>query len=288
MPEAVVRDVANRCRSGKLKPWEEKIRDKRNLSCEKLGEAIASMIENARKDNEPDLQPVSREVIFKQHSIEKHLAYGEVYVPDEVDTHGDFMTADGIEELAHKFMLKVLNAKIDVMHDNKTGRAAVVESFIAPPAPDWSGLRESLLGVGLTEDFADQAIREAKTAHDDTHPFAPGAWVLGVKVFDEDLWAQIKNGEMTGFSFEAMVRKIPAKVKVDSDGRAHGRTSITNDHWHVFSIRLDHHGNVLSGSTSRHEPSNHVHPITEGLRTQVAAGHRHTFSLGMKISERAA
>jgi len=255
MPLAIVRDVAKRCRSGNLKPWEEKIKEKRNLNCEQLGEAVASIIENSRKVVKADgdgLQTVSRELIFKRHDTEKHLAFGEVYVPNDIDTHGDFMTVEGIEELAHKFMLKLLNEKIDVMHDNKTGRAAVVESFVT---------------------------------RDGDPDFAPGSWVLGVKVFDEGLWEQIKNGEMTGFSFEAMVRKVPAKVRVEHDGHAEGRTSTVNDHAHTFKVDLDEKGSVRDGFTSRHT-DDHRHRIVENGRTQDVDRHRHTFSLGMKITER--
>lgn len=254
MPLAIVRDVAKRCRSGDLKPWEEKIKEKRGLDCEQLGEAVASIVENSRakKAAEQDLQPISRELIFKRHDAEKHLAFGEVYVPNDIDTHGDFMTAEGIEALAHKFMLKLLNGNIDVMHDNKTGRAAVVESFIA---------------------------------RDGDPDFMPGSWVLGLKIFDEDTWKQIKNGELTGLSFEAMVRKIPAKVKVDHDGQAEGRTSTANDHFHTFKVALDDRGSVRDGTTDRHT-DDHRHRIVENGRTQEVERHRHTFSLGRHITER--
>lgn len=53
MPAEIVRDVEDRCSSGNLKQWEQDLKEKRGLDCHQLGEAIASMIENKRKDESP-------------------------------------------------------------------------------------------------------------------------------------------------------------------------------------------------------------------------------------------
>jgi hypothetical protein len=265
MPEAIVRDVERRCRSGKLKAWERRIRDQKKLNCHQLGEAVAAMIENARKSSDvnsalklvptadqpaqgDDLVLVERQLTVRKTQEEKQLAFASVYEPNDVDTHGEFMTADEIEKLAHKFMLKMLNNKIDVMHDNKPGRAHVVESFIA---------REGDLD------------------------FTPKSWVLGLKIFDEQLWEDIKNGEMTGLSFEALVRKIPVTVEMQDKARIEGRTSAIKGHSHKFSVTLNEKGNVVSGSTA--EVDGHSHRITENNRTEITNGHRHVFSITVKV-----
>jgi hypothetical protein len=95
----------------------------------------------------------TREVAIKKQVSEKRLVFGEVYAPNDLDTHGEFMTGEEIEKLAHRFMLKQLTGHVDLMHDqNSNHGTAVVESFIAREGdPD----------------------------------FTPGAWVLGTKVYDD-------------------------------------------------------------------------------------------------------
>jgi hypothetical protein len=51
MPKSVVRDVAQRCKLNKLRSWESNLKSKNNLSCEKLGEAVASIVKNKMKKN---------------------------------------------------------------------------------------------------------------------------------------------------------------------------------------------------------------------------------------------
>src|SRR5262245_4200784 len=164
---------------------------------------------------------ISKHVVFKAKRDDRQIAYGEVYAPMDVDTHGEFMTADDIETLAHKFMLKALSKKIDVNHDNQDGRASAVESFIAREGdPD----------------------------------FTPGAWVLGVKVFDRGVWSKIKSGEITGFSMQARVRQIPMVVELEDvpEEQFQGRTNPSGDdgHVHDFWVLVDKKGNAVAGQTS--------------------------------------
>lgn len=103
----------------------------------------------------------------KSASSEKQIAFGEVYVPNEPDTHGDFMTAANIERMAADFLASGRGANIDTEHNEVMNGSVVVESFIARKGdPD----------------------------------FTPGAWVLGVHIPDVALWQAVKSGEITGFS----------------------------------------------------------------------------------------
>jgi hypothetical protein len=36
-----------------------------------------------------------------------------------------------------------------------------------------------------------------------------GSWVMGVKIFDKDLWQAIKKGEITGFSIAGRGTRTP-------------------------------------------------------------------------------
>lgn len=109
---------------------------------------------------------------FRKFDVEKRLVYAEVYLPDTEDAHGHSMTAEEIEKMAHGFLKNRRTTQIDVNHDNKVDYDCyMVESFIA---------------------------REGDV------DYMPGAWVGVVKVENDDIWASIKNGEITGFSFEGM------------------------------------------------------------------------------------
>ena len=106
-------------------------------------------------------------VEIKKSDDEKQIAYGEVYVPEQRDTDGNWMTAATIEKMAHDFMENLRNTHIDKNHDGETDKGTVVESFIVRKGdPDYT----------------------------------EGAWVVGVHVQDKDIWDQVKKGELTGFS----------------------------------------------------------------------------------------
>lgn len=197
---------------------------------------------------------VQKHVTFKARRDDRQIAYGEVYAPMDVDTHGEFMSAVDVETLAHKFMLKALTQKIDVMHDNQDGKAAAVESFVARGGdPD----------------------------------FTPGAWVLGVKVFDTALWRQIKSGQITGFSMQAKVRQIPMVVDIEEmpEDQYRGRANPGGEdgHTHEFWILVDKRGNAVAGQTSE-GPDGHTHGIRENNRTDVWGDHLHTFDMRLGIA----
>ncbi|OQP10640.1 MULTISPECIES: XkdF-like putative serine protease domain-containing protein [Geobacillus] len=99
---------------------------------------------------------------------EKRIVFGPVLVPNEPDSDGDMVSAEKIEEVAHKFLEQYGN--IDLQHTlNNVGK--VVESYILPF--DWE-------------------INEL------TIP--KGSWMMGVRVQDEDVWQAVKEGKLTGFS----------------------------------------------------------------------------------------
>ncbi|OAT71886.1 XkdF-like putative serine protease domain-containing protein [Parageobacillus thermoglucosidasius] len=115
-------------------------------------------------------------VFVNKEEEEQKLVYGVVYEPDVVDAHGDFMTAEEIEKAAHVFMKDYRN--IDKQHDFNAGVGEVVESYIAPT------------------DFkiGDEEIKK-------------GSWVLVTKASDE-IWEQIKKGEITGYSMAGTAEVI--------------------------------------------------------------------------------
>ncbi|MDR3279159.1 MAG: XkdF-like putative serine protease domain-containing protein [Synergistaceae bacterium] len=124
------------------------------------------------------MENITREVVFKKSDATKQIVYGEVYVPDEKDTDGNWMTSETIEKMAHGFMQDLRLTQIDKNHDGNTDKGVVVESFI---------------------------VRK------DDPDFTEGAWVVGVKVSDKDTWDAVQKGEITGFSIEGRGELIEEK-----------------------------------------------------------------------------
>jgi len=106
---------------------------------------------------------------------EQRVVIGAVYVPEQLDTHGDFMTAEEIRKGAYDYMRKAdALAQIDTNHDNVRTGSYVVESFISRKGdPDFK---------------------------------IEGTWVVGVHIPDDDVWEAVKRGEINGFSMEAEVQ----------------------------------------------------------------------------------
>ncbi|MGG0052159.1 XkdF-like putative serine protease domain-containing protein [Bacillus atrophaeus] len=112
---------------------------------------------------------------------EQKLVYGIVYEPDTEDAHGDYMTAAEIEKAAHGFLKDA--RQIDKQHDFQGGVGDVVESYVAPADFEMNG----------------ETIKE-------------GSWVLVTKA-SEEIWEQIKKGEITGYSMAGIAETIEKQVE---------------------------------------------------------------------------
>ncbi|MFP5165723.1 XkdF-like putative serine protease domain-containing protein [Bacillus licheniformis] len=144
-----------------------------------------------KSEKQPDFQKEVK-VIVKE-ADEQKLVYGIVYEPDTVDAHGDFMTAAEIEKAAHGFLKDA--REIDKQHDFQGGVGEVVESYVAPVDFEMNG----------------ETIKK-------------GSWVLVTKA-SEEVWEQIKKGEITGYSMagtaetiEKQEEKPVSQVKTDEKG----------------------------------------------------------------------
>ena len=124
-------------------------------------------------------------------SEKKQIAYGVVYAPDVVDTQGDFMKAETIEQAAHDYMLK--SQAVDKEHTFEVlDGAKIVESYIAPCDMELGGTK-----------------------------IVKGSWVMGTKVTNDEVWQQIKKGEISAYSIggtgERVKVKEEKKVKKEAD-----------------------------------------------------------------------
>lgn len=123
----------------------------------------------------------SLDVKFAAVDDEKKLVFGIVMEPDEVDTQGDITSAEEIEKAAHRFMER---SRVMGEGHKKAAKAAPVESYIAPQDFELGG----------------QQIKA-------------GSWVMGSKVFDDELWGEIKEGNFTGFSIGAYTRRVEIEAE---------------------------------------------------------------------------
>ncbi len=114
---------------------------------------------------------------------ELRLVTGIVLEPDVADSQGDTYSADEIRKTAHLWMLDFRN--IGLQHKAIVNHSVQpVESWIAP-------VDQVIAGVDI----------------------AAGTWLLTVKVFDDELWQQVKQGTLTGFSISGFARRVPVGVK---------------------------------------------------------------------------
>ncbi len=128
---------------------------------------------------------IRKSVPIVKVDVEERLVYGVVYEPNVADAHGDMMTAGEIRKACHGFMERyaTLEGDTGTDHLSKAGRQQlpIVENFLAP--------------VGYT--LGKQTI-------------TPGTWVMVARARDDQLWADVKAGRYTGWSFEGFGRRVAA------------------------------------------------------------------------------
>jgi hypothetical protein len=98
--------------------------------------------------------------------------------PQKRDLQGQWVSAPEIEKAAHLFMMDYQNS--GVMHESVTPDVVIVESAIAP---------------------VDMVVNG--------EPVMKGTWFIVAKVFNDELWMDIKKGKYTGVSIGGRGKIIP-------------------------------------------------------------------------------
>lgn len=157
-----------------------------SISAEELRrQALRHLQAHARRLGVGQAAEVKKTIAIKKADTQKRIVYGEVYVPNERDAHGHWMTAEEIEKMAHRFMEQLRLTQIDKNHDREPDEGVVVESFIARPGdPD----------------------------------FTPGVWVLATKILNDDTWQAILDGEIASYSMEGTAWLIPDEPEDEEGG----------------------------------------------------------------------
>ena len=113
----------------------------------------------------------------------QQLVLVEVYVPNELDSQGEFASAETLEKAAHDFAARGNHNNVSIMHNGEKIDASVVESYIAKR------------GDPL---------------------FTEGTWVAVIKVRDPLVWSAIEKGALRGVSFEGNGQRRDAKLNGES------------------------------------------------------------------------
>ncbi len=110
---------------------------------------------------------------------DERFVLGIVLEPEVVDAQGDVYSADEIRQAEHRFMEDF--GGLGLMHRLAVNdQVKVLESYLAP----------------VDFEIAGVAVKK-------------GTWLLGVRVLSDELWEQVKDGKLTGFSIGGSARRVP-------------------------------------------------------------------------------
>jgi DNA adenine methylase len=142
-----------------------------------LQERARELLAEATKKN--DLFAKSIPLIKGTDPADERYVLGIVLEPEVVDAQGDIYSPDEVRQAAHRFMEEF--GGLGLMHRMRVnGQVKVLESYLAPV------------------DFAvgDTTVRK-------------GTWLLAVRILSDELWAEVKDGKLTGFSIGGSARRVP-------------------------------------------------------------------------------
>lgn len=107
---------------------------------------------------------------------DERFVLGIVLEPEVVDAQGDIYSVSEVRAAAHRFMEEF--GGLGVMHRFRVnGDVKILESYLAP----------------LDFELGGTAVRQ-------------GTWLLAVRILSDQLWEQIKSGELNGFSVGGSAR----------------------------------------------------------------------------------
>lgn len=122
---------------------------------------------------------VKRFAHVRKDGAEERYVLGIVLEPEVVDAQSDIYSAAEIAQSAHTFMEKFRT--VGLMHKGSINdKVKILESYLAPV------------------DFEVDGV-----------PVKKGTWLMAVRVLDDDLWAAVKEGGLTGFSIGGSAVRKP-------------------------------------------------------------------------------
>ena len=147
---------------------------------EKLQEKARELLTEATR--KVDVFTKSIPLIKADELGDERFVLGVVLEPDVVDAQGDIYSVEEVRQAAHRFMEEF--GGLGLMHRFRVNdQVKVLESYLAP---------------------ADVAIGETQVRK--------GTWLLAVRVLADELWNQVKDGTLGGFSIGGSARRSPGAV----------------------------------------------------------------------------
>lgn len=117
--------------------------------------------------------------VLKVNAEEKSVT-GVVLEPETVDAQLDIISEAVIQKAAENFLAKFNKAtKLGLMHKNFSKKFELLQSYIMP----------SDMTIGST------IVKK-------------GSWIMKVRVIDNQVWKQVKEGKITGFSIGGKAKVI--------------------------------------------------------------------------------
>jgi hypothetical protein len=132
-----------------------------------------------KEEFEKELEQGNILVSFYKVEDEERIVTGIVYLPDEVDSHGDFMKASTIRKMMINWVTKYQKFKLQHNEDVSSDKVQMVECFQAPI-----------------------------TYASGTTIISKGAWLLSSKINDEQIWKDVKEGKITGYSIGGWGKRV--------------------------------------------------------------------------------
>jgi len=121
----------------------------------------------------------AKRFIVRKADDEERFVLGVVLEPDVVDAQNDTYSAEEVRMACHKYMHHFKGNTLMHREDIK-GRVVLLENYIAP------------------EDFTMEGEDVKK-----------GTWLQGYRVVDDDLWTDVKAGDLTGLSIGGSAVRTP-------------------------------------------------------------------------------
>lgn len=178
----------------------------------------------------------------------ERVVFAELLIPETPNVYNDYWTREAIREAAYEFMRQGFG--VDVDHDN---------------------IDRTDSGLYLVETFI------ARAGDPD---FIEGSWVIAMRVADDALWQRVLDGELNGFSYEALIESFDAEFTIEDDGIRQGTTEPVLDgdgHVHKFLVVVGPDNRPTSGGTD--EVDGHSHTISTHTVTDETNGHRHRYQI---------
>lgn len=127
-----------------------------------------------------EVQAVARVRLIKNADpADERFVLGVVLEPETVDAQKDIYSAAEIRKAAHRFMEEY--GSMGLMHEwIVNAKIVILETFIAP----------------VDFEIAGEKVKA-------------GTWLLGARIVDDELWAETKSGDFTGWSIGGDAIRTP-------------------------------------------------------------------------------